>query len=198
MVDKDFLAGVFVQVHPNVVVGVHRQFITEITEDGLALDKGVLNVVSKTNAEFFPNGVWIPIFRPEACSHLKSVSVIPKTAIVSMTRVGKKSVPTILCDNLFAKSIINWYAKVGNFVAMPGLILAESPNHQKPIEKAHIFKAATVLPAFAFDVEGDAILWSLTAFDVGSDIFSEPRTKAEQGYLERTNDVLNSPEEYFQ
>lgn len=212
MVDLQLLEGVFVQVQfrawgvdepTTLVKGLDRSLIKEVTPDGdLVIDWSPLEVSGAGKAGVHPSeyvdsvirkGRWMPIFNRNALSELKSVSVIPKAAQLSSYRFGKKTVPTFMCDRLFAKSIMNWYAKVGDFVSMPGVLAVDSPK-----ERPDTFQSMTVLPAVCFLGEGDAILWNLTAFDVGSDLFAEARTKADQAAIERVNDFLVYHHEYFQ
>lgn len=201
MVDLELLEGVFAQISAphgvgvmtasgKMVVGFDRSVIQASGDDlTISINYTKLGLVE----EVIPVGSWMPIFKREAMPELKSVSVVPKTAQLSSIRIGKRSIPTFLCDRLFAKSIMNWYAKVGDFTQMPGVIAPVTPD-----VRPDTFQAITVLPAVSFLGEGDAILWQLTAFDVGSDIFAEAKTKADKTAIERTNDVLCYPHEYWQ
>ncbi len=211
MVDLQLLEGVFVQVQfrawgvdepTTLVKGLDRSLVKELTPEGdLVIDwsplEAALPVPGVHPSEYVDSvirkGRWMPIFRREAISELKSVSVIPKSAQLASYRFGKKTVPTFMCDRLFAKSIMNWYAKVGDFVSMPGVLAVDSPK-----ERPNTFQSMTVVPAMCFLGEGDAILWNLTAFDVGSDIFAEAKTKTDQAAIERINDFLVYHREYFQ
>lgn len=201
MVEIASLIGVFAR-HPtfkpsNLVAGFTADYVQEITEDGeliLTNDTGRVDTVEAGN--------WVPLYKPTAIKDLKSVAVIPANGQLSTTKIAGKrlSVPTYYCEQVFANSVLRWYRRVGNFVAPPGLI-AIPGEHTLPQSKM-TFNAITVLPAIAFCVEGDAVLWSLMAFEQGGDLFKDPETQklsvSESAMLEKVKDVLYRPENYFE
>ncbi len=87
-----------------------------------------------------------------------------------------------------------------NFVAPPGLIVVPSKDLD-PGVKGFTFTGIAVLPAVAFSNEGDAVLWSLMAFEQGGDLFKDPTTTklslADQEIIKKVNLILTHPENYF-
>lgn len=195
MVELESLAGVFARpkLPLKMVAGYTADFIVSISDEGdLTLALGP----DGTGQVVVTKGNWLPLYKPEALSFLKSVPVYPQNGQLSVKSVRRGyRVPSFFCDRVFANSVLRWYAKVGDFVAPPGLVML--PSEDTPTVNRLEFQAMSVLPAMVFAGEGDAILWSLTAFEHGGDLFAEAKNEREKQIIAQVNDILLHPGNYF-